>query len=138
MKIKFKLFIITVLCFINLGCISVSPISQSSSAEDDVATSAAQRWEYIIAGQYFKAYEFLAPSIKSIKSPDSYAASFGRAMRLESAERVSVNCTSFDRCLVTFKIGAVVPVRGFTNQTIYRNIEEVWLFEDGRWGYFEK
>lgn len=138
MKIKFRLFAIIFICIINFGCISVGSISQSISAEDAVAASAAQRWEYVINGQYFKAYDFFAPSIKSIKSPDSYAASFGRAMRLESAERVSVNCTSFDRCLVTFKIGAVVPVRGFTNQTIYRNIEEVWLFEDGRWGYFEK
>lgn len=138
MNLRSKLFICIILCSNIIGCVSIPQVESSSSTENAVVASAAQRWEYVIKGQYLKAYELFAPSIKAIKSPDAYAASFGRAMRLESAETVSVNCTSVDRCLVTFKIGAVVPVRGFTSQTIYRNIEEVWLFEEGRWGYFEK
>lgn len=120
------------------GCASVSTTVSDISIEEAVVARAAQRWESVIKGEYLKAYEFFSPSIKAIKTQDAYAASFGRAMRLESAEKVSVNCTNVDRCLVTFKIGAIIPVRGFTNQTIYRDIEEVWLLEDGKWGYFEK
>lgn len=138
MNVNFKSIILCSAIAVISGCVSAPQASQDSKIEDVVAKRAGERWGYVIKGDYVKAYEYFVPSVKGVKTTEAFAGSFGRGLRLESAEPVSVLCSETDRCNVRYKIGAVVPVRGFTNQIVYREIEEVWLLESGQWGYFEK
>lgn len=138
MNVNFKSIILCVVIATISGCVSVPPTSQDGKIEDVVAKRAGERWGYVIKGDYVKAYDYFVPSVKSVKTIESFTGSFGRGLRLESAEPVSVLCSEVDRCVARYKIGAVVPVRGFTNQIVYREIEEIWLLESGQWGYFEK
>lgn len=120
------------------GC-AISPhIVSEDKIENVVAKRASERWSHVIKGDYIKAYDYFVSSLKVVKTPEAFVGSFGRGLRLESADFVSVSCSEIDRCIARYRIGAVVPVRGFSNQVVYREIDEVWLLESGQWGYFEK
>jgi hypothetical protein len=116
-----------------IGCAAVAP----PTPEGVVRELATQRWKALMAGDMAKAYEYAAPSYRSVTTLDAYKAQFGGAVNWVGAEVVSVACEA-EKCTPVVRI-EVKPLLGtkFGN-TISTHVDETWLLEDGRWWFFQK
>ena len=96
-----------------------------------------QRWQYVMAGQFDKAYAMTAPSYRKLKTLDIYQRNLIAApVKWLSAEVVRIDCET-QTCKVRIK-----AVRQILMPTRYKGLldsglDETWVFEDGQWWMFE-
>ncbi len=96
------------------------------------------RWKLMLQGRFFDAYDFLAPALKKVTSPDTFAKGFGPASLWISTETKSVECSSAERCLVTLEVEAKVASPSMRNKSTKGQVQEVWIFEDSNWWHYDK
>ena len=118
------------------GCASLL-----SKPEDQVKALANQRWQYLIAGDFDKAYEMAAPGFRKLRSLRDYRVRKATVpVKWVGAEVLSVACAPIEmpaKCSVRIKLDSepVVPTR--FKGVLSSAIDETWLFEDGCWWMFE-
>lgn len=146
-----RIFAITSLMAATLlaGCVSnpatSSPSSASSTTEAQTSTSmqalvkqrSEERWKFLVVRNFEKAYEFLTPSYRTLKTPDEYRGTFGNGANWKNPMVESVQCENDERCTVTIKLDVVVVASGFY-KPIQSNLTEIWLKEEGQWWAYEK
>lgn len=106
-----------------------------SKPEDVVKRRAEERWSALIAGQYEKAYDYLAPSSRKILVREQYRHLFGSAARWEKAEVVDVRCER-DTCKTRVRLTVQIMARGAPKAS--PEVTEDWLLDEGQWWLHQK
>src|SRR5882724_1785860 len=73
--------------------------SMSATPEEVIRARATQNWNARIAGDFDSAYKFMPPSFRAVTPLVNYKNGFGGAVQWKSAEVVSAECPSQDKCL---------------------------------------
>lgn len=112
-----------------------------SKPEDQVKALANQRWQYLIAGDFDKAYEMATPGFRKIRNLRDYRVRKSAVpVKWLAAEVLRVECTPAEtptKCAVAIKLTSEAMVPGAPKGPLSSRIDEVWLYEDGRWSMFE-
>lgn len=116
------------------GCASTFT---SVTPEDIVGKRAQQRVDLVLERKYDQAYEYLAPSYRTLNNVESYRGRFGDGAKWIEPKVTNVECSTEERCVVTVKLKILVVARGF-GQPIDSNMTETWLKEDGQWWYYQR
>jgi hypothetical protein len=116
------------------GCASTFT---SATPEDIVGKRAQQRVDLVLERKYDQAYEYLAPSYRTLNNVESYRGRFGDGAKWIEPKVANVECSTEERCVVTVKLKILVVARGF-GQPIDSNMTETWLKEDGQWWYYQR
>ena len=96
------------------GCASV----ESGTPEEIVKARAEARWKAMVAHDFKRAYEYLAPSYRAVSSFERY--------------NEKINCT------VAVRIESQpVGVMNFKGNIVTGD-SETWLLEDGKWWLYQK
>ena len=115
------------------GCAALSP----AKPEDLVRQRAQARWDALLAGEWGKAYRYMAPSYRALVQEKRYANQFGGGAGWVAAEVVNVNCQE-DRCAVRMKI-TFRPIMGVrSGDTAATHFDETWIREEGEWWMYQK
>lgn len=133
MKNKYLATAICAAIFLS-GCASIQP----KTAEELVNQRASDRWKLLVKGELKKAYNYLQPSYRGLRSDSYYSNSIGRLGQWTAADVISVKCDeSLEKCDVKVKVTASLHVaaRPVITSTV---VDEVWINEDGKWWKFEK
>jgi hypothetical protein len=116
------------------GCAAFAPVPP----EEAVKRRAQERWAALIAGEWDKAYDYMAPSFRALVERKRFANQFGGGAAWEGAEVVGVACPEPDRCIATIKM-AFRPVLGVRRgEPMSTHFEETWLREEGQWWLYQK
>lgn len=116
-----------------VGCAALSPVSP----EEAVRERAQARWNALIAGEWSKAYRYMAPSYRALVEEKRYANQFGSGAAWVGAEVVKVACSD-DRCAATLKVRFRPMIGGRPGEVIDTHLDETWIREDGQWWMFQK
>ena len=120
------------------GCASAPTATVAhSTPEQAVSERAQQRWDRLLVGDFEKAYDYLTPAYRDLKTPAQYANRFGNGAAWHSAKVGKVNCESAERCTATVNLDVLVIARGF-NKPIQTTHTETWLLEEGQWWFYQK
>lgn len=120
------------------GCATnggVSSKAATSGADPSVLkTRSVERWNFLIANNAAKAYDYLTPGFRSTKSRDDYAKEMnGRAMRWTSAAYLSQECET-DKCTVKLSVGYKVNLGGPAGTVNSSGpVTETWIKTSGSW-----
>ena len=116
------------------GCASL----EQGTPEEIVQKRANARWQALVAHDYKKAYEYLAPSYRAVSSFERYNERLNGGAAWVKAEVGRVRCESADKCTASVRIESLpVGVMHFKGNIVTGD-EETWLLEDGRWWLFQK
>ena len=102
-----------------------------------IQRKAVQRWDYLIAHQADKAYDFLSPGYRATTTREAYATGMNnRPVTWKSVQFVDQSCTE-DACTVHVKLKYDVAVNMHGVRTIQGDspLTEHWIKDSGRW-YF--
>lgn len=120
------------------GCASnPAQTTDAPSSESIVRQRAQERWKFLVVRNFEKAYEFLPPSYRALKTPDEYRSSFGNGAGWKNPVVDSIQCENTERCVLNIKLDVVVVASGFY-KPIPSDLKEVWIQEDGQWWAYEK
>jgi hypothetical protein len=106
------------------------------SNPDNVDHRAVERWNYLIAHQAEKAYDYLTPGVRATRTRDDYAAAMNsRSLQWKSVKFNHKQCDA-DHCTayveVTFSVK--LPMTGRATETT-QTITENWILVNGEWYY---
>ncbi|MGH8041690.1 MAG: hypothetical protein ACREPN_06565 [Rudaea sp.] len=116
------------------GCASLFTRNEDASV---IKTRAVQRWDYLIAHQADKAYDFLSPGYRTTIARENYARDMNsRPVTWESAEFLDQKCDA-DTCTVHVKLKYLVMVNLHGVRKIQGDspVTERWIKESGHWYY---
>ena len=101
-----------------------------------IKTKAVQRWDYLIAKQADKAYDFLAPGYRQTISREQYAHNMnGRGTRWSKVHYNSQTCDA-DTCTVRLSVDYTIKLGGLAGDTKSMGFAvEKWIKADGVWYY---
>lgn len=109
----------------------------AANPQEIVRQLANQRWQYIIAGQFDKAYAMTAPSYRKLKTLDYYQGNLRAApVKWKSGEVVRIDCVT-QTCKVTVKAVSQIVLPTRYKGLLDSGLDESWVFEDGQWWMFE-
>lgn len=115
------------------ACASVG----ANSPEDRVRQRAGERWKYLIAGDFSRAYAYSSQAFQGIVPQDTFRARFGSAVTWVGSEVVAVSCPEATKCMANIRID-YKPIMGGRQAGAYNtHVEETWLLEDGQWSVFQ-
>jgi hypothetical protein len=98
---------------------------------------AIARWNFLIAHQGEKAYDYLTPGYRATKTREQYAKEMNnRPVRWTAAKYVGQSCEQ-DRCQVTIEVTYIARVNAGTVREVQSTapVTENWIREQGQW-YF--
>ncbi len=101
-----------------------------------IRTRAVERWDFLIARQAEKAYDYLTPGFRATKPRGQYADEMnGRGIRWTKAQFSSQQCDG-DVCHVRLNVDYNVTLGGPTGKTqAIGMVVETWVKTDGQWYY---
>lgn len=101
-----------------------------------IKAKAVQRWDYLIAHQADKAYDFLAPGYRKTISREQYAHNMnGRGTHWSKVTFGSQTCDA-DTCTVHLSVDYTIKLGGLAGNTKASGFEvETWIKADGAWYY---
>ena len=102
---------------------------------DTVDTRSVERWNFLIAHQAEKAWDYLTPGFRTTQTREDYAAAMNsRPVQWKEAKFKSKECDA-ERCKVLVDVTYSLPMPGTGNQSAggTRTQSEVWLLVDGEW-----
>ena len=108
-----------------------------ATPERTVQERSAERWKALIAGDFNKAYGYMAPSYRAVTSLERYRSSIGGVAAWVGAEVIRVECAT-DKCIARVKIEAKPTALMHFKANINTGVDETWLLEDGQWWLFQK
>lgn len=115
------------------GCATVG----SATPEQIVQQRAQARWAALIAGDWDKAYGYMAPSYRTLVERKRFANQFGGGAAWQGVEVVSVTCKD-ERCTALVKLLFRPVIGPRTAEPMSTHFEETWVREDGQWWMFQK
>lgn len=108
------------------------------SPEAMVKEKATARWDALIKSDFDTAYKLTAPSYRAVSSLERYRTKFNLgSVNWTDAEVVKVECEP-EKCNVTLKVGAYLPMLRTFKEPAVTAIEETWVKEDGGWWLFQR
>lgn len=102
-----------------------------------IKAKSVQRWDYLIAKQADKAYDFLSPGYRTTITRENYAAGMNnRPVTWENVQFVDQQCEP-EVCTVHLKLKYKVAVNLHGVRRIQGDspVSERWIKESGRWYY---
>jgi len=133
MKFKYPAIAGLILAMVLLSGCATAPASR----DDLVRERAEQRWEYIFAREYSKAYEYYSPGYRSkFSAVDLEIALRVQKVRWTSASYLDHSCKE-KTCIVRFKLGyrVAAPVPGIDTFSGWSIVEEQWVYTSGKWWF---
>ena len=121
------------------GC-AAGPAKPGKPAQDESAEviqqKSVERWDFLIAHQAEKAYDYLSPGYRSTKTREAYAKEMNdRPLRWTKATYNSQQCEN-DTCKVRLIVNYTVKMPGIPQSTkAFAPLVETWIKADGRWYY---
>lgn len=117
-----------------LAACTTGGVKKDDTAE--VEQRAVQRWEYLIAHEAEKAYDYLTPGYRQTITRDAYAATMNhRPVQWASVNYVDRKCES-DRCSVTLNVRYSLEMAGMGRPAESSSPQtETWIRTRGTW-YF--
>lgn len=116
------------------GCASLGADPQKN-AVGEVTRLAQERWNLLLKGDLDGAYAYLSEGSRQLRTLEQYKAriqlGLWRSVKVESAE-----CAE-DVCKVQVRVGYKLKRTGAVQEG-ETYVEERWVLESGRWGYFAK
>ncbi len=116
------------------GCASV----ETSAPEEIVKARAEARWKAMVAHDFKRAYNYLAPSYRAVYSLEQYNQKLNGGAPWVGVDVGRVHCEAIDKCTVTLRIESKpVGVMHFKGNIVTGD-SETWLLEDGKWWLYQK
>lgn len=118
------------------GCASAPGTRAGTAAEPEVR--AIERWNFLIAGQAEKAYDYMTPGRRGAETREAYAQRMNnRPVRWQEAILMRKECEQPDSCRVILQLNIAVPMPGMGGTTPSLSFaQEAWVrAKDGQWYY---
>lgn len=108
--------------------------SAPAAPELVVRERANQRWQALLAGDFEKSYNLLAPSYRAVTPLKRYRDGIGGGAVWTGAEVVSVKCNDAqDNCTAKVKISAKPLLGTRMGPQMTTHVDETWIAQDGQW-----
>lgn len=109
------------------------------ASPDNVDRRAVERWNYLIAHQAEKAYDYLTPGFRQTKKREDYAAAMNeRPLQWKGVTFNRKECDD-DRCTVYVDVAYTLKMPGSAGAVDTTSTQsEVWIRVDGEWYYLPK
>lgn len=122
------------------GALVASLLALTGCAADkadpaNIDRRSVERWNYLIAHEAEKAYDYLSPGFRSTKTREDYAAAMNnRPLQWKAVKFNSKTCEE-DRCTVLLDITYEVKLPLATGKTTESTStqKETWILVDGEW-----
>ena len=107
------------------------------ASPDNVDRRVVERWNYLIAHQAEKAYDYLTPGYRTTKTRDAYASAMnGRPVQWKAVKITGKQCDA-DRCKVAVDITYSMNMPALHKATEASSVQsETWILVDGEWFFF--
>lgn len=103
------------------------------SSPDTIDRRSVERWNYLIAHQAEKAYDYLTPGFRQTQTRENYAAAMNsRPVQWKAVKFNKKECDA-DRCKVTVDVTYAVTLGGGAVADMTSSRSETWLLIDGEW-----
>lgn len=103
------------------------------SSPDRIDQRSVERWNYLIARQAEKAYDYLTPGFKQTVDREAYAASMnGRPVQWKTAKFAGKTCEA-EHCKVSIDVTYSIKLPGGAVGESTSTQSENWLLVDGEW-----
>lgn len=101
---------------------------------DNVDRRSVERWNYLIAHQAEKAYDYLTPGVRATRSREDYAAAMNtRPVQWKAAKFKDKQCDA-DRCKVHVDVTYSIMMPGMGKMTEATSTQsETWILLEGQW-----
>ena len=138
-KVYFARFLAFAAAVALAGC-AAGPAKPGKPAKEESADVIQQksvdRWNFLIAHQAEKAYDYLSPGYRSTKTREAYAKEMNdRPIRWTKASFTGQQCEG-DTCKVRLIVNYTVRLPAMTQNTnAFAPLVETWIKADGRWYY---
>jgi len=101
---------------------------------DNVDRRSVERWNYLIAHQAEKAYDYLTPGVRATRTRESYAGAMNtRPVQWKAAKFKDKECEA-DRCNVHVDVTYSVALPGVGKPTDSTSTQsETWILVKGEW-----
>ena len=109
------------------------------ASPDNVDRRSVERWNYPIAHQAEKAYDYLTPGFQATQARETYAAAMNsRPLQWKSAKFKSKECDA-ERCKVSIDVtyAMTLPGMGKPNDSTSTQ-HETWILVKGEWYFLPK
>ena len=122
-----------------LGVVVALLAGCNKDSVDNVDTRAVERWNYLIAHQAEKAYDYLSPGTRDTQTRENYAAAMNnRPVKWTAAKFNRKECDA-DRCTVYIDVSYSVAMHGVaaagkpiestsTQSEIWVHVKDGWYF----------
>lgn len=114
------------------GCAALAP----AKPEDVVRERAQARWNALLAGEWAKAYRYMAPSYRALVAENRYVNQFGGGVAWVDAKVIRVTCDDH-RCTARMEVAVRPTLRGRPGQTVTTGFDETWILEEGEWWMYQ-
>jgi len=106
------------------------------ASPDNIDRRAVERWNYLVAHQAEKAYDYLTPGYRQTQTREAYAAAMNnRPVRWDAAKFKQKTCES-QRCKVDVDVTFSMMVPGSHKWTPATSTQsETWILSNGEWFY---
>ena len=107
---------------------------------NNVDRRSVERWNFLIAHQAEKAYDYLTPGFRATQTRETYATAMNnRPLQWKSAKFNHKECEE-DRCTVTLDVAYALRMGGSPVGTIDSTSSqgETWIRLDGDWYFLPK
>jgi len=103
---------------------------------DNIDRRAVERWNYLVARQAEKAYDYLTPGTRQTRTREAYAAAMNnRPVRWDAAKFKQKTCES-ERCKVEIDVTFSTMLPGSPKWTPATSTQsETWILSNGEWFY---
>lgn len=125
-------FALAALLLVLAGC-------ADKASPDNVDRRSVERWNFLIAHQAEKAYDYLSPGFRSTQPRENYAASMNsRPVQWKSVQFNHKQCDA-DRCKVAVDVTYSILMPGVTKPSATVSTQsETWILVDGNWFFIPK
>ncbi|MBS0557618.1 MAG: hypothetical protein JSR27_09435 [Proteobacteria bacterium] len=115
------------------GCAGMAKKDEDASV---IKQKAVQRWDYLIAHQAEKAWDYLAPGYRKTITREQYGHNMnGRGTHWSKVRYVSQECSA-DTCTVRLTVDYSINLGGLSGNTkSMAPLVETWIKSDGAWYY---
>jgi hypothetical protein len=138
-KVYFARFLAFAAAAALAGC-AAGPAKPTKPAKDESADviqqKSVERWNFLIAHQADKAYDYLSPGYRATKAREAYATEMnGRGLRWTKVTYGDQTCEA-DTCKVNLTVDYKLKMPGASGTvSSFGPLTETWIKVDGRWYY---
>jgi hypothetical protein len=117
------------------GCATDATRADAPKSDKVVERRAVERWDFLIARQAEKAYDYLSPGFRATKQRDEYAREMNnRPVRWSKVLPYRQVCDKPDVCVLDLQIDFEAKMPG-VNQDVSSTgfVKETWIRSGGKW-----